>query len=318
LTWRPAADHIDSRDLGAIRQITFMNVVPEIEPIGFNRGIVPVSRKNGYKASVPQTEGQATRAAEQIRNRKLQIEQAQHNRSASAPPFMTRANLPRYPFAMEGFLRQFVPGGRFEGAPAARSRTMRAIKGSGNLTTEVRFRLALVRAGIRGWRVRPKGFPGTPDFVFDRRRVAIFADGCFWHGSQCGRSAVATNAAFWAEKLKLNRSKDRRTTRLLRKGGWIVFRVWEHEIRVPGIAEDAMFQSRNYATLVRHPHLLVFDRTQRDLKCLRKHLFLIWKPAAIELEEHREFLWPRVGSRDDKIEAVRSGKHPSWAGTMGT
>jgi len=117
---------------------------------------------------------------------------------------------------------------------------MRAIKGAGNRTTEQRLRLALVRAGIRGWKVRETGIAGTPDFNFPDSRLAIFADGCFWHGCpRCKRSMVLTNASFWAAKMQLNQSKDRRVARILRRSGWRVMRIWEHELRdaLPQVVE---------------------------------------------------------------------------------
>ena len=133
---------------------------------------------------------------------------------------------------MERDLRWKLPKGRFEDVPAHRAKTMRAIKGSGNRTTELRLRLALVRAGIRGWKLRPKGLPGSPDFVFEARSLVVFADGCFWHGcAKCNRSRVRTNAKFWEAKTILNRKKDRRVTRRLRQDGWSVMRVWEHDLK---------------------------------------------------------------------------------------
>jgi len=67
---------------------------------------------------------------------------------------------------MEARLRKKLPGGRFNKVPATRSRTMRAIRSRGNRTTELTFRLALVRSGLRGWKMHPAGVPGRPDFFF--------------------------------------------------------------------------------------------------------------------------------------------------------
>lgn len=133
---------------------------------------------------------------------------------------------------MERELRRHLTGGRFSNVPVITSKVMRAVKGEGNRTTEARLRLALVRAGIRGWIVRGSGLPGTPDFVFRRERVAVFADGCFWHGCRsCNPRLPRSNAAFWKAKMDMNRAKDRRHSRALRRSGWAVLRVWEHDIR---------------------------------------------------------------------------------------
>src|SRR5688572_26274400 len=79
-------------------------------------------------------------------------------------------------------LREKLPTSSFESVSRSRSENMRAIKATGNRTTELSLRFALVRAGLRGWPVRPSGVPGKPDFIFPGKRIAIFADGCFWHG----------------------------------------------------------------------------------------------------------------------------------------
>src|SRR5487761_1733953 len=99
---------------------------------------------------------------------------------------------------MERELRQYLLGGKFSDVPKSRSKVMRAVKGTGNRTTERRLRSALVRAGVRGWRMQVAGLPGTPDFVFESGRVVVFADGCFWHGCRaCNANLPRANAAFW-------------------------------------------------------------------------------------------------------------------------
>jgi|ERR1700733_1797658 len=145
-----------------------------------------------------------------------------------------------YSARMERKLRQLLADGCFKRVPASRSRVMRAIKGADNQTTERRLRLALVRSGMTGWKVRAPGIPGTPDFVFPYSRLAIFADGCFWHGCPtCNRSKVRTNASFWAAKMQFNREKDCRVARSLRRSGWRVMRIWEHDLRdtLPQVVE---------------------------------------------------------------------------------
>ena len=69
----------------------------------------------------------------------------------------------------------------------------------------------------------------TADLVFSKARVAVFLDGCFWHGCPDHHTVAATNASFWAEKVESTRSRDRETDRRLADAGWTSIRVWEHE-----------------------------------------------------------------------------------------
>lgn len=112
-----------------------------------------------------------------------------------------------------------------------RSRNMRAIKSVNNATTERRIRAHLSQLRVRGWRIRPVGFPGSPDFVFPNKKIAIFVDGCFWHGCpKCGH-IPKSNAEYWRRKLKRNKSRDRSVNKQLRSAGLIVIRMWECEIK---------------------------------------------------------------------------------------
>jgi DNA mismatch endonuclease (patch repair protein) len=85
-------------------------------------------------------------------------------------------------------------------------------------------------AGIKGWR-RHQPLPGRPDFTFPKEKVAVFVDGCFWHG--CPRHFVAPSASarFWRNKIGQNRKRDARVTRQLRAHGWRVLRIWEHALK---------------------------------------------------------------------------------------
>lgn len=112
---------------------------------------------------------------------------------------------------------------------AKRSAVMAAIRGRGNKGTELRMRALLRAAGITGWR-RGVALFGKPDFVFRRERVAVFTDGCFWHACPRHGTMPAGNRAFWKAKLARNAERDRRVTRSLRKAGWTVLRVWEHDL----------------------------------------------------------------------------------------
>jgi DNA mismatch endonuclease (patch repair protein) len=69
------------------------------------------------------------------------------------------------------------------------------------------------------------------DIVFGPARVAVFVDGCFWHGCpEHGRRRHEVNGWYWREKIDRNRRRDRETDELLRAGGWQVIRFWEHEL----------------------------------------------------------------------------------------
>jgi DNA mismatch endonuclease, patch repair protein len=112
-----------------------------------------------------------------------------------------------------------------------RSRTMAAVKSTGNRSTEVVLRARLVRAALRCWRLHARDIPGCPDFAFDDARLAVFVDGCFWHGCPSCHRAPSSNQDYWTQKVARNRARDRRTTRLLRRDGWTVLRVWECELK---------------------------------------------------------------------------------------
>jgi DNA mismatch endonuclease (patch repair protein) len=107
---------------------------------------------------------------------------------------------------------------------------MGKVRGKGNKSTETRLRFGLVSAGIHGWRLHPNDITGRPDFYFTKERLAVFVDGCFWHGcSKCGH-VPKTNSVFWKTKLERNRMRDRRQTRTLKEQGIVVIRFWEHEL----------------------------------------------------------------------------------------
>jgi DNA mismatch endonuclease (patch repair protein) len=112
---------------------------------------------------------------------------------------------------------------------AKRSAVMGRIRGAGNKDTELRLIGLMRAAGIRGWRRKAAVF-GKPDFVFPRERVAVFVDGCFWHGCPIHGTQPKQNAVFWLTKIAKNRARDRLVNRELRKAGWRVLRIWEHAL----------------------------------------------------------------------------------------
>ena len=111
-----------------------------------------------------------------------------------------------------------------------RSRLMARVRRSGT-GPELTLRAALHRAGYRYRLKGGSGLPGTPDIVLRRFQVAIFVDGCFWHGCEQHGSAAKTNADFWRAKILRNRQRDMKVGQSLKSLGWKVLRVWEHEVR---------------------------------------------------------------------------------------
>lgn len=114
-----------------------------------------------------------------------------------------------------------------------RSRIMASIRSRGNKSTELRMRMLLVRAGISGWRLQIQDILGRPDFVFLEQRLALFVDGCFWHGCPSCRLAPKSNLEYWQAKIQGNIARDKKTTSQLQHEGWRVIRVWEHELKEP-------------------------------------------------------------------------------------
>ena len=110
-----------------------------------------------------------------------------------------------------------------------RSAVMRAVKSSGNKSTELRLISIFKANGIKGWRRNHK-FVGNPDFVFPKYRIAVFADGCFWHGHNCRNTKPSSNKDFWKRKFLKNSTRDKRNNSLLLSKGWQVIRFWECEI----------------------------------------------------------------------------------------
>ncbi len=112
---------------------------------------------------------------------------------------------------------------------AKRSEVMSRIRSRGNKETELALAKLFRAHKITGWRRHLKVF-GSPDFAFREKCLAVFVDGCFWHGCPRHCKIPAGNRAFWKKKLSANRKRDRRVNRELRKLGWRVIRIWEHDL----------------------------------------------------------------------------------------
>ena len=112
---------------------------------------------------------------------------------------------------------------------AKRSEVMSRIRGRGNKATEIALLRLLRQNKITGWR-RHLPILGNPDFTFRSARLVVFVDGCFWHGCSKHSNVPANNHAFWSRKLSRTKIRDRLVTRTLRKNGWRVLRIWEHDL----------------------------------------------------------------------------------------
>ncbi|MEU3740292.1 very short patch repair endonuclease [Streptomyces sp. NPDC032198] len=113
---------------------------------------------------------------------------------------------------------------------AARRRNMQAIR-SRDTKPERLIRRLLHSQGLR-YRVAAKPLPGlrrTADIVFRPAKLAVFVDGCYWHGCPQHYVPPKTNSGYWSDKVTRNVTRDRDTDERLREAGWTVLRFWEHE-----------------------------------------------------------------------------------------
>lgn len=101
--------------------------------------------------------------------------------------------------------------------------------GQKDTAPEMRLRRALWRAGLR-YRVNWRVAGVCPDISFAGPKVAVYVDGCFWHGCPRHYTAPKHNAEFWAAKLRSNRERDERHTRRLEQAGWRVLRFWACQV----------------------------------------------------------------------------------------
>lgn len=111
-----------------------------------------------------------------------------------------------------------------------RSSVMSKIRSSRNKSTELRLQALFKEHSITGWR---RNYPlfGKPDFVFPKLRLAVFVDGCFWHGHECKNLRPKSNQDYWEKKIDRNILRDSLVTKTLSSKGWKVMRVWECQLR---------------------------------------------------------------------------------------
>jgi DNA mismatch endonuclease (patch repair protein) len=120
-----------------------------------------------------------------------------------------------------------------------RSQVMARIRSRQNASTELTLIAILRGAHLNGWR-RNQPIFGRPDFVFHKQKLALFVDGCFWHGCPKCYRAPRQNRVFWEAKLVANRKRDRVVNRHLKAAGWKVIRIWEHDLRRQDIRRRAL------------------------------------------------------------------------------
>lgn len=111
-----------------------------------------------------------------------------------------------------------------------RSQIMSAIHSKQNKSTEIKLIEFFKQNNIIGWR-RNYRVKGHPDFVFIDKKIAVFVDGCFWHGHDCRNTRPLDNAEYWQKKRERNIRHDNEITLLFEKRGWIVIRIWECELQ---------------------------------------------------------------------------------------
>lgn len=112
-----------------------------------------------------------------------------------------------------------------------RSEIMKANKPKGNKSTELKLIQLFKQLGLKGWRRNYKIADAIPDFIFLKKRIAIFADGCFWHGHNCRNLTPKQNSEYWQKKIENNRIRDKQINERLERKGWKVIRIWECEIK---------------------------------------------------------------------------------------
>ena len=117
-----------------------------------------------------------------------------------------------------------------------RSAVMGKVRSKGNKSTELRLINIFNECGIKGWR---RNYPvkGHPDFVFLKRHIAIFVDGCFWHGHDCRNTRPKQNEEFWSAKRERNIARDKAVTERFEMRGWTVLRIWECELKKKNFSE---------------------------------------------------------------------------------
>ena len=146
-------------------------------------------------------------------------------------------------------------------SPKERSRIMAKVKGRGNKSTELKLIKLFKEHSVKGWR-RNYPLAGSPDFVFFKPRLAIFVDGCFWHGCKDHCRIPESNRNYWIEKIDKNLKRDKRINKELKEKKWNVIRIWEHELNKDNhkkkLEKIKIIVKQNVSVSICHKHFRVF------------------------------------------------------------
>ncbi len=123
---------------------------------------------------------------------------------------------------------------------AKRSEIMKKVRSKNNKSTELKLMQIFKDNNIHGWRRNYK-VKGHPDFVFLDKKIAIFVDGCFWHGHNCRNTKPKTNQEYWDKKRERNIKHDKEITEYFENRGWTVIRIWECELKSNKALEKLKF-----------------------------------------------------------------------------
>ena len=110
---------------------------------------------------------------------------------------------------------------------AQRSYNMSRIRGS-KTKPELKIKKLMLALGFT---YQPKGISGRPDFSDKRRKIAVFIDGCFWHGCPKHYKKPKSKRGYWLPKIRKNAERDKKVSAALKRSGWKVIRIWEHELK---------------------------------------------------------------------------------------
>ena len=144
-----------------------------------------------------------------------------------------------------------------------RSQIMAAIRSHGNKDTELKLATILRTYHITGWR-RQQPLPGKPDFVFPKQRLAVFVDGCFWHGCPKHGRKPDTNRRYWLPKLLRNKKRDQTVSRQLRAAGWRVLRIWAHRLSNPEAVAARLISELSFSSERCHHRWGRHERSKRQ------------------------------------------------------
>jgi DNA mismatch endonuclease (patch repair protein) len=113
-----------------------------------------------------------------------------------------------------------------------RSKVMAKVRSQNTRLEQTLFNL-LVESELSDFATHVKELPGKPDIVFNKEKVIVFLDSCYWHGCPKHLRMPSSNVEYWQNKIKRNKTRDRQQSSELKKNGWRVVRIWEHELKTP-------------------------------------------------------------------------------------